>query len=490
MYEGDEINSFDSNGTFDRPGAIMSSSPNEQQNAAPAKPQKSSWKGNEPDPMFFEEPMPESRQRRTRRKRPWFIGIGILILIVAAAITVVAIINSTKSVTAGDPAIAGQAYLVGLFDKNAPIPFRSTTVAQYGYISPSSFEWVTPREYSEANPFYGDYARVRSGGKDLIINRKGEIVVDTAGKTTIKYDVNDNVWTVGSDVYNGEMEKANPDNSKAEYIGHGYAFVTPNDTGDRVSTGSPYLVKVENGEKAYQCEQTVCSIATSYGKSGDGLYFIVQESGRGAKIIDAFDGTELFTSTSGYELAKIDDGLFVELEKKTNQTNLYVRVDHGGVFTSRSLPADNPKNSISRSGKYYKKSCGANKGLTIIDASENEVVPCGIEKLWGLSENTYKMLGIDNKEAVLILRGDGIHLFDMKSNKDIKVYKDAINVKIYDNSAFIRITLKTGQKQVCNVLEPSINCVDIATDITPYPTYFIAEGKVYTHDLKEVKYEE
>ena len=148
MYEGDEINSFDSNGTFDRPGAIMSSSPNEQQNAAPAKPQKSSWKGNEPDPMFFEEPMPESRQRRTRRKRPWFIGIGILILIVAAAITVVAIINSTKSVTAGDPAIAGQAYLVGLFDKNAPIPFRSTTVAQYGYISPSSFEWV---RYSNLN---------------------------------------------------------------------------------------------------------------------------------------------------------------------------------------------------------------------------------------------------------------------------------------------------------------------------------------------------
>ena len=69
MYEGDEINSFDGNGTFDRPGAIVSSNPDEQQNAAKTKAPKASKKEADiPAPVFFNEPAPMVEPSRGQRR--------------------------------------------------------------------------------------------------------------------------------------------------------------------------------------------------------------------------------------------------------------------------------------------------------------------------------------------------------------------------------------------------------------------------------------
>ena len=83
MYEGDEINSGDG-GSFDRPGAIVSSSPDEQQNAAPVKTPKlpkapKPSKVEEPAPMFFQEPAPlpvAPVRERTRSKLPLFRSLS------------------------------------------------------------------------------------------------------------------------------------------------------------------------------------------------------------------------------------------------------------------------------------------------------------------------------------------------------------------------------------------------------------------------------
>ena len=133
MYEGDEINSGDG-GSFDRPGAIVSSSPDEQQNAAPVKTPKlpkapKPSKVEEPAPMFFQEPAPlpvAPVRERTRSKLPLFLGIGAAVIVAVIVIVTVIIINANQGGDGTSSKIAGEVNLAGLIDPTAPIPYRGS----------------------------------------------------------------------------------------------------------------------------------------------------------------------------------------------------------------------------------------------------------------------------------------------------------------------------------------------------------------------------
>ncbi len=498
MYEGDEINSGDG-GSFDRPGAIVSSSPDEQQNAEPVKTPKAPKpsKAEEPAPMFFQEPAPSiaspARTERNRSKKPLLIGMSVVAVLAVVAVVVVVVLITNNKAIVDDPKVAGRVNLAGLFDKDAPIPYRTTKIAKYGYVNPNTSEWVIPRVYDTVGPFYGQYAKVRQDETYMVINRKGEVVVESKNGAKIDYDIDENVWTVGKDIYNGEFQKANPDNSTASNLGYGYASVIPlenNDKNTAFSSGIPYIIKIENAERIYDCGKVGCDYILSYGRSDDDIYAIVHYFAKETKIINLKDGKELYVAPSNNKIAKQSDGVFAEISSKNKKIVQYIIVDNNQVSTSGSKPSDDYKKSISHSGKYFKETCDDKKGFKIIDGSNKEVVSCGIEKMWELSKNTYKRMAIDDKEAVIILKDDGAHLFNLKDNKDIKVYSGVYDVKVYENSAFIQITLRKGKKQMCNIFEPDLECVTVKDDPIVFSTFFSDGKKIYSYGLKVMSNED
>ena len=494
MYEGDEIKSGDG-GSFDRPGAIVSSSPDEQQNAEPVKAPKlpkapKPSKVEQPAPMFFQEPtiVVKPVRERTRSKTPLLIGIGAVALLAIVGVVVAVLIIDSNKVTPDDAKVAGRANLAALFDKDAPIPYRTTKVAKYGYVNPNTSDWVIPRVYDAAGPFYGDYALVYQDDSKIIINRQGEEVIKVDKSSKIDYDIDENVWTVNHDVYNGRLQKTNPDKSTAEYLGYGYASVIPSENNDKnssFSTGIPYITKVENAEKVYDCGRAGCSYILSNGISDDNIYALVHYFLKESKIVSLKDGKELYTAPSNNKLAKATEGVFVEIDSKTNKTVKYIAVDKDEISTSNTKPSVDYDASISKSKKYYVKSCDDGKsGSKIVDDSNNEIVPCGIEKMWELSKNTYERLANDGKEAVIFLRSDGAHLYNLKEGKDIKVYADAYDVEVFENSVFIRLTLKKNRKRMCNIFEPDTECVVIKGNPSVFPTCFTVDDRIYSYSLK------
>ena len=489
MYEGDEIKSGDG-GSFDRPGAIVSSSPDEQQNVKPVK-------VKEPAPVSPQSPYVPEQTPRTRNKMPLFIGIGAVALVAIVVTVVVILINSGNKIDLGAPAVAGEPNLAGLFDKTAPIPYRGSKISQYGYIDPSTGEWVIESQFTEADPFYGEYARVRKDEQDMVINRKGEVVLN-GGPIKIRYDIDENVWIMGKAVFNGEMKKAHPDTAMANYLGYGYAFVIPENEDKESSwkTGISYVVKVENGERVYECQMLSCSVTLNSGKTDDNIYAVVVEAetnGRNVKtnkIINLADGKELYNIPTTNRIAKVSDGVFVEKEKATGKTANYIIIENDEAKRATNAPAKDSIRSISRSGKYFKVSCDAKNGFKITDIDNNELLACTRQPYWELSKNVYKRLEKEDKEVILYYDDGNVHVYDLKNKKDLKVYENVGAVTTYDNSAFIGVSLGEGNAKICNILALDKDCVEVGKKtVTAYPTFFKTDEQTYSYDLKEVRHE-
>ena len=497
MYEGDEINSD----SFDRPAAIVSSSPDEQQNAEPVnspKPARISKKVDVPAPVFFETPAPaptpQYQEPRSRNLRPIFIGIGALALVIVIVVVTVSLISGGVIGPSASTPIASRVNLSGLFDKTAPIPFRNNAEQKYGYVDIESYKFVIDQKYDEADPFYGDYAKVHMGERDLIINRKGETILDGNAVGAISYDIEENVWIAGENVYNGKMEKANEDSSMATYIGQGYAFVIPRlkeaDKTTKMYTGIPYVVKVENREKVYECQNAGCASLATRGRTDGSLYLIITEKDSPATIVSLANKKVIYTADTGNTLSRLSNGVLIERNKKTGKTITYIIVTNGEAQKSDTLPTGGTSaTSISGSDRYYQNTCDDGAGYRIVDKNNKELLGCSTQSRWYLSKNVYKKFEAEGKEVIVLQEGDGVHLYDLKEGKDIKVYENAGDAVLYENSPFIRLSYKSNKRQMCNLFELDKKCIDIkGINTVTFPTYFIDNNVVYSYNLQEVLY--
>ena len=516
MYEGDEINSFDGNGTFDRPGAIMSSSPDEQQNAEPVKAPKApktdstkdfaaaqSLASNPNTPQFFGEaamaanPYPTQRTRspRTSMRKPLIIGgiaIGAIALI---AIIILAISGVTGGGTKIESTkVAGEMNVGAIFDDSAPIPMRTSPITPYGYITQDGKKWITPKQYTYAEQFYGGYAKAKFDGKVVIIDREGKTVIEQPENVDVHYDIRENVWIVGTDIYNVEMEKANEDGSKAAYSGYGYAFVVPTKAeGDASSytTGIPYLVKVENGEKVYSCEVAGCNISVTKGYTDNKIYLIMVSEGQGSKIIDPEANKVLYEISNNEFFAREFEGVYAQYTRKTSTLKKHVVINDGSAKAQDNRPEKISKVSVSNSDKYFIKGCNG-KGYKIVDTDGGEVLGCSTAPRIYLSEIVYRRFEKDNKEVIVQYADDGYELYDLKEKKAFKKYSGITDFELYEDSPFVRIVKKDGKNYICNVLGSENDCIeyDGKLKVEPYVTYIVIDGKTYSHNLKEVKYVE
>ncbi len=493
MYEGDELNR-ERGGTFDRPGAILSSSPDEQQTALPAaKPNKLVGGQSRFQPRndarrtsiqeYATTINTSNRSGRLLNGRLLiFAGIGVIAVLIIVIVVVLLTRGGGPSVVADDGSVAGTANAKIIFDKNAPVPFLLSGTG-YGYINPNENKWTIEPKYSKAEQFHGNYAKVAMNEKILIIDRKGETILKLSQDSDVRYEINDNVWVIDYDVYNSAMKKMNPDGSKASYLDYGYAFIIPanEDKNSSFKTGIPYLINVGTGEKSYECNAIGCSITITKGATDDIIYIAVYESGKGVKIYSLKDKNEIYSSPATNSMTKLFNGVFVEKDIVEKKIINYLTIDNNAVEKTRQRPNIAPDKSISGAREYYATQCSGGYNITgVID-------DCSIKAYWELPSLVYSWYSENNKKPVVILKEDGIHLFDMQGQKDIKKYDKSYSFETFDDSVFVKLYLDSGEKRMCNILEPNKDCMTIdGKTINVYATYFTVDRKTYSYNLTEV----
>ena len=456
-----------SNDNFDRPTAPISSG----------------------TPQFFNDAMAANMQPQTsetKKKSPLMIIIiaaGAIIAVVAAIILIISLTKNQNINNFEDNKQAGEMDTKAIFDKNAPIPAKGE--GGYGYINPQNGEWVLDAKYEEAGQFYGNYASVTYSDKKAIINRKGEEKGTAKYTDEISYHIDENVWTVGTDVYNGAIEKINPDKTTSSYVGYGYAFVVPDRKDGQQINDPGYLVNVTTGETFYQCEHSGCSFGITFGADDDNKYLVVYEYGKNTKILKLDSKEEVYKTANTNFLTKLFEGIFIEKDKTTKEVKKYVTISDGKAKTSTKRPDTPEDTSISRSGKYFIKSCDEKMG--IVDSDKKEIVGCEYNDVFPVSVSSYKHGLANDKELVILQNEEKTVLYDLKSAKALKEYETS-NIIIYEDSAFFGIYVNKDEQKLCNMFDVGIDCATVKTkNLEVYSTYAKSGDIYYSYELKPIK---
>lgn len=193
--------------------------------------------------------MDENLKQKVKKFLPIIIAtIVILVLIITTLFFTLGRINDDK--------------VIGLtFDPDKPIPVKQNDL--YGYISSSNGKEIISAQYTQVNPFYGDYAIVEltedGSNKNCVIDRKGNIKLSSL--TTIKYISEYGLYIADETLYNENFKALTDDNEKVSYKGLGYSSYIKYDKDNKAIEGGVlnnkgkkiYSYKFEDSEDFFSC---------------------------------------------------------------------------------------------------------------------------------------------------------------------------------------------------------------------------------------------
>lgn len=450
------------------------------------------------------------------KKKKWPLVVVGGVIIATIIVVVWAIIshnftNKTKNVV-------GETNLSAIFDETAPIPAEQN--GQYGYLDPKNGGWVITPQYLAASSFYGDYAAVSfsqaNQQKVAIINRSGETVVtQESGSVDAYYDIQNNIWVVGGNIYDSSMKKLNADGVTGNYIGNGYILSSTqveedvnnsqetapesDGTSEEGSTSSSSsttsdgdartktIGRIEdlNGNVRYDC-QGFCTANTTNDGSGH-VYAVVRNWGEPAKIIALPSGDVLYTASESNRIQILRDIIFVE---DSSNTKKYLKVEDGKV----SIVDDKVKDAratISNAGEYYAEECNGRNSILKINGEI--VMKCDVTDYTELPETTYLMYQATfSKDPLFVEREDKIELANLKKADTSQTFELG-DVTVYDNSPFFYLLSNNGVAKVCNLLKGADKCIEIEdgnADIAGFGNYLtITSGdkvRIYNADLEMI----
>ena len=451
-----------------------------------------------------------------KKKGRWSVIVIGAVAIVSAIAIVALLLGNHKLASKAN--VVGDVNLNYLFDETAPIPAEQS--GQYGYLDPENGGWTITPQYLSASSFYGDYAAVSYSQanvqKTAIINRSGEtVVVQESGSVDAYYDIQNNIWVVGGDVYDSSMQKLNADGTTGNYIGNGYILssaqiekningnqetVSDSDEADEegvtssvestVESGSTYtetISKIEDlkGNVHYDC-QTLC-VANTTSDREENVYAVVRGWGEPAKIIKLPGGEVLYTASGTNQIHTLHDVTFAE---DTGNAKKYLKVEDGKVAIVSSKVED-IRATISNTGEYYAEECNGRNSILKINGET--VMKCDVQAYTELSENTYLMYQATfSKDLLFIEREDKIELVNLKDANVLHAFELGV-VTTYDNSPFFYVLADNGTAKVCNLLKGTDKCIDVEdsnADITGFGNYFtVTSGsniKTYNANLEMI----
>jgi len=455
----------------------------------------------------------------TSKKKKW--PLVVLGVVVVAVIGVAAWLLGSRVFTNNRVKnVIGEMNLDYLFDETAPIPAEQN--GQYGYLDPENGGWTITPQYLTASNFYGDYAAVSfsqaNQQKIAIINRNGDTVVtQESGSVDAYYDIQNNIWVVGGNIYDSSMRKLNADGVTGNYIGNGYIISntiieknienspkevasssdeaseegssssTPGSTTDDNTSYTEVVSKIEDlkGNIRYDC-QAFCVANTT--NDGDGhVYAVVRNWGEPAKIVALPSGEVLYTASGTGRIRILQGTMFVE---DTGDARKYLKIENNKVSIVNG-EAEEPRATISNAGEYYVEEC--NGRSSILRSNGETIMKCDVLSYIELSEATYLMYQATfSKDPLFVERDDKLELVNLRKVETLQTFEPG-EITVYDNSPFFYALSNNGSAKVCNLLKGVDKCVEIEdsnADIAGFGNYFtVTTGdkiKTYNANLEMI----
>ncbi|GEM_PF-1940885 len=450
-----------------------------------------------------------SSERKTGAKK--FIIIGI-IAFVAIALIVLGFIFIPKLFKSKESALANE-----IFSEKTLIAVKQGD--KYGYIDLNGKMVIQPT-FTNASDFQGEYAvakiKTDNSNKNVIINRKGEVLIEADSDKSISYDAENKLWIVGKQLYDDKLNKLLKDGEEIFTKDDGYYLVI--ESGREYGKPAKHAFYNKAGKRVYEFNSTASYFdVTDYGEELGQTYVILSTGENTYDIINADTGKVViqnlesdsawgdeYTEFCLYDGNRCAKSILVWNDKVVKEYNYDTELVHWGdwetgyfhIYSNNDsaideyfslktgqLSDDTPDTSKNPSDKETPDlsewelatgntimTCSAGYGLMF---EKSQTVPCEYRKIQLPDMMTYEYLKSNGKNYVIGNKSEKSYLLQANNGKVVTEF-NAPSLEFETLSSFIG-TSESGNGgstyHVYNLVTGKSS--DIAgTDISYYPMYF------------------
>lgn len=428
-------------------------------------------------------PAPAAKEKGPRDPKIKIIIVLVIVTAIAlVAMLVISVMSGNGGIFGGKKnsavSTSGEANLDVIFDDKAYLPYYENGL--WGYKNPENGEVVIKAKYTAAERFYGDYAAVSfvdgDTTKSAIIDKDGNVKLEqknSESATEVRYEVKQNVWYLGNNVYDSSLKQLNEDGTIGEYVGAGYIS---NGRVDRKKGTTTVYLTDSSKNKIYDCA-ALCSIFVSE----NGKHAAINISGKPSKIISLPDGNEEYVSNNKSQgIALVDGNYYVEY--LSDGSEAYLIADEK-VEKTTSIPEQ------SEFIDYKTERCTDN-GLYKVMNNDKEVFGCEITYIEPIHGFAGKRNQEKGKEYAIITTQKKTSLYNLSDKKEIKDLGSQVSYSVSEDGAFI-ITTTQDKKAVYSIVNDGMSIETGINDVIESHDYYItvndgAKIKTYNGRLKEI----
>lgn len=413
-----------------------------------------------------------------------------------------------------------------IFDSDQPIVVKKGK--KYGYIDIDGNILIEPK-YDNATSFNGNYAIVRLDGTYQVIDRKGEMKIETTYSNDIKYVSDHKVWIIKNKLYDSDLKQLTEEDKVVSYEDNGYlSWTNSNQAGIMNTKGKiTYTYNFKDGESylGFTSSDTDDSLENHYcrvtldnkkyaivncdtGKviydytdkyiysEDDNIYTLYADSGYNSKASVVYIQNDKIAYQSSNPEVELDysNGYIIIKDESKDYNNRYSYYD---IKTNKILDTK-PENMTNLSNMSEWETitgfnifdCGAGKGIMKKDKVQ---LSCEWSDIETFDVLLYQYLKSEKKDYIMAKTTAKTYIIDLKNGKKVIEFNSDYIISTA-TSTFIYYTDKdTEEIVIYNLLTGKTMTTKEGNYINMYPNYVtIIEGnkKSYYNTNFKLIYEE
>lgn len=450
-----------------------------------------------------------------------FIKIGAIAL-AAILLIVLGIIFIPKLFKGGDAKLAGK-----LFSEDILIAVEKDN--KYGYIDLNGKMVIQP-QFESASNFSDDHAIVEieedGSTKKAIIDRKGNIVYKSESRESISYDTENEIWSIGDQIFDKNLKKILPEGQEIYYEDNGYYLVV--DSNNKYEGENTIYNKQGKAVYSYKTTSNYWDI-TDYTDDleqayavlglGDNKYIIINPDS-GKVIAEDLNYSSVwaddYTDICLYDGDDCNKYLLIWNDKVVKEYDYEIDIifyggDKNGYYKISDDSYGSEKHETEyfdlKTGQFSKEapkgnnnseeldeweiatgyrifSCNTGYGLMI---DKSETIPCEYSHIRTPNELTYEYLKSKGKNYVIATKSDKSYILQANNGKVVTEFNSGY-LSFETLSSFVAAEEEDDKYHVYN-LTTGKDAVIEGRRITYYPMYIKienSEGKTdyYNKNLK------
>lgn len=413
-----------------------------------------------------------------------------------------------------------------IFDPDQPIVVKKGK--KYGYIDIEGNILIEPK-YDNASSFNGNYAIVAFNDTYQVIDRKGEMKIETSYLTDIKYVSDYKVWIIKNKLYDSDLKQLTEDDVTVRYEDNGYlSWNNSNQVGIMNTKGKiTYTYNFKDGESylGLTTSDTDDSLKNHYCRMDlDNKKYAIVNCDTGKVIYDYTDkyisgkGDNIYTIYADNSFSSTSSVIYIQNDKIVYQSsnpevelyysNSYIIIeDESKSYDNRYSYYDTKTDKIlTTKPEDINKSSNVNEwetvtGFNIFNCSDGKGImkndkvhlTCQWSNIEYFDILLYQYLKSQGKNYIMAQKDNKSYIIDLKNAKTIIEF-NTTNINDSDTSTFINyIDNDTKEKVVYNLLTGKTLTTNGKNYVYMYPNYIIIEEgnkKSYYNTNFKLIYEE